>query len=61
MIELLQALKYIHDSKLLHRDIKTENIFLDKKMKIKLGDFGTAKLKQYERTNSSEGRSFGLD
>jgi serine/threonine protein kinase len=56
MIELLQALKYIHDSKLLHRDIKTANIFLDKNMRIKLGDFGTAKLKRYERTNSSDGK-----
>ena len=55
MVQLLQALKYIHDSRLLHRDIKTENIFLDKDMRIKLGDFGTAKLKQFEKSNSMEG------
>lgn len=54
---MLQAVKYIHDSGLLHRDIKTANVFLDKDMNIKLGDFGTAKLKQIERTNSTEGIS----
>lgn len=57
MVQLLQAVKYIHDSGLLHRDIKTANVFLDKDMNIKLGDFGTAKLKQIERTNSTEGIS----
>lgn len=60
MLELMQALKYIHDSDLLHRDIKTENIFLDKNLNIKLGDFGTAKLKQQGRVHSSEGKIMSL-
>lgn len=36
------AIKYSHDSKIIHRDIKTTNIFLDEDDNIKLGDFGTA-------------------
>ncbi len=36
------AIKYSHDNKIIHRDIKTTNIFLDEFDNIKLGDFGTA-------------------
>ena len=32
------AIKYMHDRKLLHRDIKTQNVFLTKSHVIKLGD-----------------------
>lgn len=55
MLQLLEALEYIHTSKLLHRDIKTANIFLDEHSQIKLGDFGTATLKKVDRTISSDG------
>ena len=37
------AIKHIHDRKILHRDIKSQNIFLMKSGQIKLGDFGIAK------------------
>jgi serine/threonine protein kinase len=60
MVQILEAVKYIHDSQLLHRDIKTENVFLDKHMKIKLGDFGTAKIKQISVPNSFEGKEDSL-
>ena len=38
------AIKFIHDRKILHRDIKSSNIFLTSKGTIKLGDFGISKL-----------------
>ena len=37
------AVKHIHDRKILHRDLKSQNIFLNKDGIIKLGDFGIAK------------------
>lgn len=43
-IEVGQALMFAHDCGVLHRDIKLENIFWDKKEQVyKLGDFGIAK------------------
>jgi len=38
------ALKHVHDRKILHRDIKAQNIFLTKNNMIKLGDFGIARI-----------------
>ncbi|OHS98523.1 AGC family protein kinase [Tritrichomonas foetus] len=37
------AVKYIHDRKILHRDLKTANIFISGNKVLKLGDFGFAK------------------
>ncbi|XP_063691739.1 serine/threonine-protein kinase Nek1-like isoform X2 [Bolinopsis microptera] len=41
------AIKHVHDRKILHRDIKSQNIFLtsvDGKLTIKLGDFGISRV-----------------
>jgi len=42
-IQLISGLKAIHEQKFAHRDLKTENIFLDKDFNLKIGDFGFAK------------------
>eukprot|EP01006_Ploeotia_vitrea_P062924 TRINITY_DN84641_c0_g1_i1.p1 TRINITY_DN84641_c0_g1~~TRINITY_DN84641_c0_g1_i1.p1 ORF type:complete len:523 (-),score=65.80 TRINITY_DN84641_c0_g1_i1:1150-2718(-) len=39
-IQICLALKNMHDQKMLHRDLKTGNIFLTQKGVVKLGDFG---------------------
>ena len=38
------ALKHVHDRKILHRDLKSQNIFITKNGMIKLGDFGIARV-----------------
>ncbi|KAH9599087.1 Protein kinase domain [Trypanosoma melophagium] len=40
MAELLCGLAYLHSRRIVHRDIKTSNIFLTEKNHVKFGDFG---------------------
>ncbi len=42
--QLCDALQYAHDNGVVHRDIKPENVLLDREGKIKIADFGLAKL-----------------
>jgi NIMA (never in mitosis gene a)-related kinase len=39
-IEMCEAIKYIHSRDIIHRDIKSPNIFLTEDDTVKLGDFG---------------------
>lgn len=52
--QILSAMKHMHDNGVIHRDIKPENILLDDKFRIKITDFGTAKLLEKKKKNGSE-------
>ena len=43
-VQISSALKFIHGKNILHRDLKTQNVFLDRNWTVKLGDFGIAKV-----------------
>lgn len=43
-IQILGAVKYMHSRRVIHRDLKLGNLFLDENMCIKVGDFGLAAL-----------------
>ena len=44
-IQITHGLYHLHSLKMLHRDLKTLNIFLTKDFSIKIGDLGSATTK----------------
>lgn len=41
-MQMISALQYLHSHRVIHRDLKLGNLFLNDKMEIKVGDFGLA-------------------
>jgi len=44
LIQIIQGLKYLHENKVMHRDLKCANIFLLKNGTVKLGDLNVSKI-----------------
>jgi serine/threonine protein kinase len=42
--QICEALQFAHDQGIVHRDIKPENVLLDRRGRVKVADFGLAKL-----------------
>ncbi|CAD5209195.1 unnamed protein product [Bursaphelenchus xylophilus] len=49
--QMISAVSYLHDHHVLHRDLKSANIFLTKDNLVKIGDFGISKMMGTETKN----------
>lgn len=48
MRDILSGVQYLHDRRIIHRDLKLGNLFLDNELHVKIGDFGLAAQIEYE-------------
>lgn len=53
MPEMCAGLQYAHDQQVVHRDIKPENVMIDRQGRVKITDFGLARLFAGEGRSSS--------
>lgn len=54
-LEMLGAMEYMHQNRVVHRDLKLENMILDRNMNLKIADFGYACSKQIDCLKSYRG------
>ena len=43
MYQLMRGIAFCHDHRVLHRDLKPQNLLINKKLELKLADFGLAR------------------
>eukprot|EP00842_Homolaphlyctis_polyrhiza_P000481 jgi/Hompol1/1433/HPOL_003768-RA len=43
MLQLLRGIAFCHENRVLHRDLKPQNLLINSRMELKLGDFGLAR------------------
>ncbi len=52
-IQLVQGLNYLHSHKIIHRDVKPQNIFINDQGVLKLADFGISKAMEHTQDRAA--------
>ncbi|RSH92758.1 pkb-activating kinase-like protein [Saitozyma podzolica] len=52
--QLIDTIEFMHERGVIHRDLKPENILLDDEMRLKITDFGSAKLQSKDGKDGKE-------
>mgnify|MGYP000844747685 FL=1 len=47
MHQIISATQYMHGHRIIHRDLKMGNIFINANMELKVGDFGLATKREF--------------
>ena len=58
IIQILKGLKYLHDNKIMHRDLKCANLFLMKNGILKLGDLNVSKIAKFGIAQTQTGTPY---
>lgn len=53
-LQLLKGLKALHDIRIMHRDLKSANVFLNKNLLVKLGDMNVSRIADAEGLNYTQ-------
>lgn len=48
VIQICSGIKYLHDNRVIHRDLKLGNLFLTEEMEVLIGDFSNAARVEFE-------------
>ena len=58
LIQILEGLNYLHENKIMHRDLKSANIFINKDGIVKIGDLNVSKVTQFGFASTHTGTPY---